>query len=175
MQRAWLLWGIGPLVVAAGLMLTVSAVWASPSDVDKHIIERGFHGVLAICSALFLTGFWLDGRWTSPERIALAIWRAAGGPEFVPTRRQLAAQAEVAFRTIDTSARMLTFIGGAISVSAVISVWAGLGVGEGAQLLLLGLAYQVFVLSRFPRYEEILTAAEQGELAIVEEDDHNNR
>ncbi len=173
MQRAWLMWGIGPLVVAAVLMLTVSAVWASPSTVDEHVLERGFQAVLALCAGLFLIGFWLDGRWTNSERTALRIRQAAGGDEFVPTRSQLATQAEVAFKSIATSANMLTAIGGAIAVSAVISVWAGLGVAEGTQLILLGLAYQVFVLSRHPYYEEILTAAVQGELVVPEADDHN--
>lgn len=174
MQRTWLMWGIGPLGIATLLMLTVSAVWASPANVDEHILERGFQAMLAICSALFLAGFWLDGRWTSPDRIGHAIWTAASGGEFVPTRRQLAAHADIAFKTVAGSAKLLTIIGGAIAAAAVISVWAGLRVGDGTQLLLLGLCYQVFVLSRHPRYEEILSTAVRGELAYTDAPDHNN-
>jgi len=169
MQRVWFTWGVGPLGMAAVLMLIGSEVSASPADVDEHTLERGFQAVFAVCASLFLTGFWLDGRWTNSERIATRIWQAAGGEKFVPTRSQLAANAEIAFRSITTSARMLTAIGGAIAVSAVISVWAGLGIGEGIQLILLGLAYQVFVLSRHPYYSEIMTAAVQGELVVAEE------
>ncbi|MBP8953521.1 MAG: hypothetical protein KBI47_14095 [Armatimonadetes bacterium] len=174
MQRTWLMWGIGPLCIATVLMFTSSAVWASPANVDEHILERGFQAVLAICSALFLTGFWLDGRWTNPDRIAHTIWSATCGGEFVPTRSQLAGHASIAFSTIAGSAKLLTIIGGAIAAAAVISVWAGLRMSDGAQLLLLGLCYQVFVLSRHPRYEEILSAAVRGELVFVDAPDHNN-
>ena len=169
MQRGWLTWGLGPLVASAMLMLMGSAVWASSGEVDEHTLERGFQAVLAVCASLFLTGFWLDGRWTNSERIAGRIWQAAGGERFVPTRAQLAGQADIAFKSITTSATMLTIIGGAIAAAAVISVWAGLGPGEGTQLILLGLAYQVFVLSRHPYYAEVLTAAVRGELVVPED------
>jgi len=175
MLRTWFGWGLGPLAASAMLMFAVSAVWASPLNADKHIVERGFQAVLAICAGLFLTGFWLDGKWTHSERIATRIWLAAGGESFTPSRSQLAAQADIAFKSIASSTTALTVIGGAIAVAAVISVWAGLGVGQGAQLVLLGLAYQVFVLSRHPYYEEVLQAAARGELVAAEEDNNHHR
>lgn len=173
MQRTWLLWGIGPLAAAAILMLAVSAVWASPAQVDEHTLERGFHGVLAICAALFLAALWLDGRWTSSEELAVRIWIAAGGRRFTPSRSQLAAHSDIGFKSIATSAKMLTAIGGAIATAAVISVWAGLSVAQGTQLILLGLAYQVFVFSRHSYYEDVLSAAVHGELVIPEDDSDN--
>ena len=175
MLRTWLMWGLVPLAVSALLMSAVSTVWASPISADEHTIERGFQAVLAICAGLFLAGFWLDGKWTHSERLATRIWLAAGGEEFVPTRSQLAAQAEIAFKTIATSTTALTVIGGAIAVAAVISAWAGLGMGQCAQLVLLGLCYQLFVLSRHPYYNEVLTAAARGELVVPEDAHHHNR
>ena len=174
-HRTWLTWGIVPLAVCAMLMLAVSkAAWAVTLEADEHDIERGFQAVLAICAALFLIAFWLDGKWTNSERIAARIWQAAGGEEFTPTSKQLADQADVAFRSIASSATALTAIGGAIAVAAVVSVWAGLSIGQGGQLMLLGLCYQVFVFSRHPYYEELLGAAVEGELVVPEEDDEDN-
>lgn len=173
-QRAWFMGGIVPLAVSAMLMLAVSAVWASPTSADEHTVERGFQAVLAVCAGLFLIGFWLDGRWTDSARIASRIRHAAGGDEFTPSRSQLAAQADVALKTVTSSVNALTAIGAAIAAAAVISVWAGLGVGDGVQLILLGLCYQLFVISRHPYYEELVTAAVQGELVTPEADDHND-
>lgn len=172
-QRTWLMWGVLPLVVAAMLMFAVSAVWASPSTADAHDVERGFHAVLAVCAALFLAGFWLDGRWANSERLALRIWQAAGGEEFTPTRSQLAAQADLAFRSITSSANILAALGGAMAVAAVLSVGAGLGLGEGVQIILMGLCYQIFLFSRHPFYREILEAAARGELVVPAEDLNN--
>jgi hypothetical protein len=173
MFRMWMMGGLLPLLVCGMLTLAVSVAWAKPLNADEHNIERGFQAVLAICSALFLTGFWLDGKWTNSERLARRIWRAAGGEQFSPSRSQLAAQAEIAFRTVSTSASALTLIGAAMAVAAVISAGAGLRMGEAAQILLLGLGYQLFVLSRHPYYDELLTTAARGEL-VAPEDDANH-
>lgn len=170
LKRMWLLWGIVPLVIAAVLVFACSAGWASPSKADEHVVERGFQAMLAICGGLFLIGFWLDGKWTSTDRLAARIWQAAGGAQSAPKRPQLAAQADVAFQTITASAAALSAIGGAIAVAAVISVWAGLNLSQACQILLLGLCYQIFILSRHPYYEEVLTAASEGELALPETD-----
>ena len=176
--RAWLMGGILPLAACALLTFAVSAVWASPLEADEHNIERGFQAVMAVCAALFLTGFWLDGKWTQSDRIAASIWQAAGGDESVPTRSsQLAVHADVAFRSIRSSASALIGIGGAIAAAAVISAWAGLNLGQGAQLVVLGVCYQLFVFSRFPYYQEVLTAAAHGELvpAGLDDDSDNTR
>jgi hypothetical protein len=170
MLRMWLMAGVLPLLVCAMLTLAVSVAWAKPLTADEHDIERGFQAVLAICSALFLIGFWLDGKWTNSERLARRIWRAAGGEQFSPTRSQLAAQSEIAFRTVTQSAHTLTIIGAAMALAAVISAGAGLRMAEAAQVLLLGMAYQLFVLSRHPYYGELLMAAARGELVAPEED-----
>lgn len=171
MMRTWLMWGMLPLVASALLTFTISVAWAKPlQGVDVHNIERGFQAVLAICASLFLAGFWLDGKWTNSERIAQRIWKAAGGGQFSPTRAQLAAHSDIAFKTIGSSVNALTFMGAAMAVAAVVAVWAGLGIAEGAQVLLLGLAYQFFVFSRQPYYEEVLEAASRGELVVAEED-----
>ena len=71
-------------------------------------------------------------------------------------------------------ARRVLGAGGAIAAAAVISVCAGLSIGQGGQLLLLGLCYQVFVFSRHPYYEELLGAAAEGELVVPEDDDEDN-
>ncbi len=172
-QRLWLMGGIVPLAVATVLMLAVTAVWASPSQADEHTVQRGFQAVLAVCAGLFLTGFWLDGKWTS--NIAARVWRAAGGDEFTPTSSQLAAQADIAVNTITASLRALAIIGAGIAASAVVSVWAGLSIGDGFQLILLGLSYQLFVLSRCAHYDDVVTAAVAGELVAVEDDQGRRR
>lgn len=174
MQRTWLMWGLAPLLVATMLMAAVSAVWAGPVTTDEHTLERGFHAVLAVCAALFLAGFWLDSRWTHSERIAWRIWSAAGGDEFTPSRTQLGAQAETALKTTASSVTALTIIGAAIAFTAVISVWAGLGIGEGFQLILMGVCFQLFVLSRHPYYEELAAAAVRGELAPPQDESDRN-
>jgi hypothetical protein len=173
-QRTWLMWGLLPLGAACMLLLLVSEAFAATSNVDEHILERGFQAVLAVSACLFLVGFWLDGRWTNSERLAKRVWQAAGGDSFAPSRSQLAAQADIVFRTVSSSSKTLTIIGAAIAVSAVISVWAGLGLGGGIQILIVGLSYQLFLVSRRPYYEELLSAAARGEL-VVAEDDANRR
>jgi hypothetical protein len=174
-QRTWLMWGLLPLGAACLLLLVVSEAFAATSSVDEHILERGFQAVLAVCACLFLTGFWLDGRWTNSERLAKRVWQAAGGGSFAPSRSQLAAQADIVFRTVSSSNKTLTIIGTAIAVSAVISVWAGLGLGGGVQILIVGLSYQLFLLSRRPYYEELLSAAARGELVVAEDANHHKK
>jgi hypothetical protein len=168
LQRTWLLGGIVPLLIAAVASLAVSTMAKTNAGIDSHVIERGFQGMLALCAALFLTGFWLDGRWTHSERVALRVHAAAGGNGVQPKRPQLAAQADVATATVEGSHRALVLIGSAIAAAAVISTWAGLGVGGGAQILLVGLAYQLFIYSRQAYYQELLSAAMSGELVAPE-------
>ncbi len=177
LRRTWLAWGIAPLTTAALLVFTVGTVWAKPIEADPHNIERGFQAVLAVCAALFLVAFWLDGRWTAKETVGRRLRRAVGGDAVPLSRDQLAAHCDVVFKSIQSSHMALTAIGSAIAVAAVMSVWAGLSVAQGAQIIVLGLGYQLFVVSRHPDYDETLTAAARGLLEAAPDDanDHNAR
>lgn len=169
-RRVWTIWGLAPLGVSTLLVLVVSQAVASPENVDPHILDHGLQAVLAISAGLFLAGFYLDGRWTNSERLARSVFKAAGGDQFVPSRTQLAAQADGVFKAVSSSLTLLVAIGAAIAVSAVISSLAGLGLAGGVQILIVGVAYQLYLLSRFPYYQELLSAAAQGELVVAEAD-----
>jgi len=175
LKRTWLTWGLAPLTASALVMFTVGTVWANPIQADEHNIERGFQAVLAVCAALFLAAFWLDGRWTNSEGIARRIWQAAvGGEQIVPDRGRLAERADVAYASIRSSHSAIVAIGNAIAVAAIVSVCAGLSTAQGAQIILLGLGYQLFVLSRHPYYDELLLAASRGELVAPDSDANHN-
>jgi len=168
LRRTWFIGGVIPLLVAAVIALLVGMMVQLNTTIDPHNLERGFLAVLAVSAALFLTGFWLDGYWTHSERLARRIHTAVGAEGFSPSRSQLAAKADIAISTVTSSHNALVFIGGAIGIAAIISAAAGLGIAGSIQILLIGFAYQLFILSRQTYYHELLTAALRGELVIPE-------
>ena len=173
LMTRWFMWGLLPLAICTAGMFIASAA-SGPGPIEgKQAIRLAFEIVLGIGAALFLTAFYVDGHWTAAERIARRIYTAAGGDqERQPSswaqsgrhRGQLAEQAGVAFATIKASADAMTLMGSAIGISAIVTVLMGLSVGYGAQMLLLGLFYQLFIFSRHPYYERVAEAATRGEL-----------
>jgi len=131
-------------------------------------------------AAVFLAGFYLDGHWTDADRVARHIFRAAGGDESRSPlswaqsgahRSALQSNAEIALRSIRASADSITLMGIAIGLTAIVSVLMGLPAMHAIQILLLGLCYQLFVLSRHPYYVELAEAALGGELLPKEDED----
>ena len=163
-------WGLVPLGVALVLMGVLSVVNPAKDVTLPEQLALGFKGVMAAGAALFLIGFWLDGRWTEAQRLAKLVFRAAGGNGFKPTKAQLAEQADQVMDSLMLSTKALTVIGLLIGLAAVLGAAAGLKFGYSVQLLLLALAFQMFIYSRHPYYREVMLAALLGELVVEEKE-----
>lgn len=166
MQRMWVTWGLVPLGIAFMLQVLMSLLRPGSGVTGPEQLALGFKGVMAAGAALFLIGFWLDGRWTEAQRLAKAIYRAAGGNGHKPTRRELAEYADLAMESLMLSVKALTIIGLLIGLAAVLAAAAGLQFGYSIQMLLLALAFQLFIYSRHPYYREVMLAALNGELEV---------
>ncbi len=174
MQR-WLAWGIAPLIVCAVLAGLLLVLWSHPGPIEgKQETRLAFEIVLGVGAAIFLAGFYIDGHWTSADRLARRIFEASGGetadvpPEdwakYGSNRSQLRSNAEIALNSIRASADAITLMGGAIGLVAIVSVIMGLPGIHVLQILLLQLFYQLFVFSRHPYYLRLAEAALNAEL-----------
>jgi hypothetical protein len=123
---------------------------------------------MAAGAALFLIGFWLDGRWTEAQRLARLVSRAASVEGKRPSKAQLSEQAYVVMYSLMLSTKALTVVGLLIGLAAVLAAVAGLSFNYSLQLLLLALAFQLFIYSRHPYYREVMLAALQGDLVVEE-------
>ena len=178
----WIWTGLLPLLVCGVVVLLVATVAPGGPIHGKQQTRLAFEVVLGVGAALFLAAFYIDGHWTNAERIAQRIYTAAGGDReraasswahSARHRAQLQEQAVLALTTIAASANAMTIMGGAIGLVAIVTVLMGLTLGHAAQLLLLGLFYQLFLLSRHPYYERVADAALRGELLPADEDGSN--
>lgn len=171
--RRWLTWGLAPLVICATVALLL-ALWGPQARIaGKQQIRFAFEIVLGAGAAVFLAGFYIDGHWTSADRVACRIFRAAGGNEdrdprswaqSTAHRSALRSNADIALSTIRASADAITLMGVAIGLIGIACVLVGLPTVHAVQLLLLGLFYQFFVFSRHPYYMRLAMAALSGEL-----------
>jgi hypothetical protein len=163
-------WGLVPLGVAFVLMVVMSLLRPAHGAAGPEQLALGFKGVMAAGAALFLIGFWLDGRWTEAQRLARLVFEAAGGSRFKPTKTQLAMQADRVMDSLMLSTKALTVIGLLIGLAAVLGAAAGLRFEYSLQLLLLAFAFQLFIYSRHPYYREVMLTALQGELLVEEKE-----
>ncbi len=92
LRHMWVHWGLFPLGVAFVLMVIMSLLRPAEQVTQPEQLALGFKGVMAAGAALFLIGFWLDGRWTEAQRLARMVYQAAGGDRFKPSKSQLAQQ-----------------------------------------------------------------------------------
>lgn len=168
LRHMWVHWGLLPLGGAFVLMIVMSHLRPAEQVTQPEQLALGFKGVMAAGAALFLIGFWLDGRWTETQRLARMVYRAAGGDRFKPSKLQLAQQADLIMDSLMLSTKALTVIGLLIGLAAVLGAAAGLKLGFSLQILLLALAFQLFIYSRHPYYREVMLAALQGELVVEE-------
>jgi hypothetical protein len=165
----WVRWGLIPLGCALILLVVTSMLRHTvPLSPQPEQLALGFKGVMAVGAALFLLGFWLDGRRTEAQRVAKMIWVASGGNGHRPAKRDLIDHADLAMNSLVRSTRALTVIGLLIGLAAVLASLAGLKFDYSIQILLLALAFQLFIYSRHPYYRELMEAALRGDL-IVEE------
>ncbi|MGD9498444.1 MAG: hypothetical protein AB7Y46_19275 [Armatimonadota bacterium] len=167
-----------PLCLCAIVTMTV-AVWGPTAVIEgKQQVRLAFEIVLGCAAAVFLAGFYIDGHWTDADRLGRKIIRAAGGDENSPAgwarfgsnRNALRQNAEVALASIRASADALTLMGAAIGLIAIVTAAMGLPTVHAVQILLLGLAYQLFVVSRHPYYIQLAEAALAGELLPKEDE-----
>jgi hypothetical protein len=170
LRHMWVAWGLVPLGIAFLLMVVMSVLRPGQEVTQPEQLALGFKGVMAAGAALFLIGFWLDGRWTEAQRLARMVYQAAGGSRFKPSRLQLAEQADLIMASLMLSTKALTVIGLLIGLAAVLGAAAGLKLDYSIQILLLALAFQLFIYSRHPYYREIMLAALQGELVVEEKE-----
>jgi hypothetical protein len=168
LRDMWIRWGLVPLGGALIVLVALSLLHGSSSASPPEQLALGFKAVMAIGGALFLLGFWLDGRWTEAQRVARMIYLAAGGAEFKPAKRQLAEHAGLAMNSLMLSTKALTLIGLLIGLAAVLAALAGLQLDFTIQILFLALAFQLFIYSRHPYYRELMEAALHGELVMEE-------
>jgi hypothetical protein len=162
LRRVWLVWSCVPLaVVLVSLAATTAAFAAEPVLTPKRA-EDSFYMLLAISALVFLLAFSLDGHWTNPKRIAAKIRRLAlatsGG---TPGAGTAAAEtrAAVASQTILGSASALGLMGQVIGVIAVLCIVSRAGMSYAYLLLAVAVAYQLYLFSRHPYYEQLAEAA----------------
>ncbi len=170
LRHMWVNWGLVPLGLAFILMALVSVLRPVKGAAEPEQLALGFKGVMAAGAALFLMGFWLDGRWTEAQRLARMVYQAAGGNGFRPSKAHLALQADRIMDSLMLSTKALTVIGLLIGLAAVLGAAAGLRFGYSIQILLLALAFQLFIYSRHPYYREVMLAALNGELVAEEKE-----
>lgn len=179
LRHIWLVWGILPVAIAIVVTLLVVAVVSPGTDMTVMTVERRFQVILAIGAALFLIGFSLDSHWTNAQKLARRLALAAGLDLAAEeerarkhqepnrfTQQQLAAQADLVSDSILASTWALTVIGAAIACTAILTAAAHLGLSYAIMVLILSVAYQLFVLSRHTYYKEIIEVAEAGHLLI---------
>ncbi len=165
----WVLWGLVPLAACAVLVLLGTAL-APPGIVHgKQETRLAFDIVLAFGAAVFLAAFYIDGYWTSSDRIAAKLFRAAGADasrspsswaQSSSHRARLREHSDIALRTVTASADTMTALGGLIALAAVAAV--------------LGLSYQLYLFSRHPYYERLAETATRGELIPPEDKDEDD-
>ncbi|MGC9319380.1 MAG: hypothetical protein ACP5KN_15210 [Armatimonadota bacterium] len=174
LMRRWITWGILPMCVCATLALAALA-WGPPGIIaGKQQTRLAFEIVLGAGAAVFLAGFYIDGHWTSADRLGRRIFKAAGGEpdeesprdwaKYSSHRSALRSNADIALNSIRASADAITLMGAAIGLVAIVAVLVGLPGEHVVQILLLGLFYQLFVYSRHPYYIRLAEAALGGEL-----------
>ncbi len=180
LMHRWITWGIAPLCICAVVTIAVIAWGPTGFVYGKQQTRLAFEIVLGCGAAVFLAGFYIDGHWTSSERLARVIFQAAGGNEHrspkswaqsTAHRSALQSQAPIALDSIRASADAITIMGVAIGLIAIVSVLMGLPAVHSIQILLLGLCYQLFVFSRHPHYMRLAEAAVEGQLLPHEDDD----
>jgi hypothetical protein len=164
----WLAWGLLPLGLALVLVLVMNRLHPVAQSSVPEQLALGFKTVMAVGGALFLLGFWLDGRWTEANRLAHHIWKAAGGDGDKPSPAALKENAHLAMDSLMLSVQLLTGIGVLIGLCAVLGAAAGLDLHYTAQIFLLALAFQIFIFSRHPYYHDLMRAALRGELLAEE-------
>ena len=174
--RIWLAWGLLPLGLSIVLTLLVSALVSAQLTMSPMQMERRFQFILALGAGLFLIAFSLDSNWTNAQKMARKIETAAGldvpGPGGKPKKRPegrtleqlLAPHAGIVITSILGSVQALAFAGAGIAACAILAAAAHLGVEYSVMMLILGLSYQLFVLSRHAYYNEVMETAVAGRL-----------
>jgi hypothetical protein len=154
----WLYWGVIPVAVALALTLIAARV-VPAKDLSEIQIENVLEVFLAIAAGLFLLGFGIDGHWLNPERLAKAA-KAVATSSVVPTATEAHGAGNpygpfVRARVLRT-ASVVSVLGIGMGASAVGDVLAGGSIRQGMLLIVLGVLYELYVLSRHAHYREII-------------------
>ena len=179
----WVLWGLVPLAACIVLVLLSSALAPAGIIEGKQETRLAFDIVLAFGAGIFLAAFYLDGYWTSSDRVAEKVFRAAGGDtsrspsswaQSSSHRARLREHSDIALGTVAASADTMTALGGLIGLAAVAAIAIGLQLSHAGQVLVLGLSYQLFLFSRHPYYQRLAETATAGELIPPEDKDKDD-
>lgn len=155
----WLYWGVIPIVAA--LVLTVIAGRSvPPRELSEIQVENVLELFLAIAAGFFLLGFAIDGYALNPERLARVAARlaAAAGEQRATGALETPENPHGAFvraRVLKT-ASAVSVLGAGIGVAAIGDVLLGGTLGQGMMLIVLGVLYQFYVLSRHGHYYEMI-------------------
>lgn len=184
LMRRWVTWGIVPLLACA-LITGLLALWGPEGPIEgKQQTRLAFEIVFGVAAAVFLGGFYIDGFWTSAERLARKVYRAAGGNEdrnprswaqSGAHRSALRSEAEIVLNSIRASADAITLMGITIGLVAIVSILMGLPGAHAVQILLLGACYQLFIYSRHPYYVRLAEAALDGQLLPRGDDEEKSQ
>lgn len=179
----WVLWGLVPLAACTVLVLLGTAVAPAGIIEGKQQTRLAFDIVLAFGAGVFLAAFYVDGHWTSSDRLAKKVFQAAGADasrspsswaQSSSHRARLREHSDVALRTVVACADIMTALGGLIGLAAVVAIAIGLQLSHAGQILVLGLCYQLFLFSRHPYYERLAETATRGELIPPEDKDKDD-
>jgi len=162
-RRTWLKGGVLPLGLFLLLSAAVGHFQLGPQGLTPKRTEDTFEAILAISALVFLIAFSLDGYWASPERLGAALERSGAIGEPVQAATQAA-------EAMTDTASALTLMGNAIGAAAVLATYTGGNASYGMQLILLGGAYCLFLLSRHQHYYELVEAAADGSLLVPPEE-----
>jgi hypothetical protein len=154
LRRTWLIWSVLPLAVFLLALLACTAVWASAPVLSPKRAEDSFYMFLAISAIVFLIAFALDGYWTNPRRVSALVARRGEGQ----------GRGERASRVVVTSASALGAMGLVMGLAPILCLAGGAGKDNAYLLLSVAISYHLFLFSRHPYYEQVVEAAESGEL-----------
>ncbi|MFQ6131580.1 MAG: hypothetical protein ACE5R4_06055 [Armatimonadota bacterium] len=150
----WLYWGVVPLV-GCFVLAVIAGLLAAPSELSHIKLADVFAGFLAVGAGAFLLGFAIDGHMTNPERLAaLADYelpedRKKDDPIVLPAHPAIR-------RQVVKCASVLSALGAVMGLAAIIHLAFGGEMGQGMQLIVLGAAYQLFLLSRHDHYSDLI-------------------
>ena len=147
-------------LVGCFVLAVIAGLLTPPSHLSPIKLSDILAAFLAVGAGAFLVGFTVDGYMTNPERLAaiadheLPQERRKDEPILLPSHPAIR-------RQVVKAASVLCALGLVIGLAAIGDLLAGGEMGQGMQLIVLGAAYQLFLLSRHDQYNELIEGSPQ--------------
>ncbi len=157
-RALWVRWavvGLGPLLLGFVICLIVAGGQTVQFSVRQQArLDDIGAALLALAALIFLGAFWFDGLWTFEPRLRRHCRvTAADGGDRQQTMRQ---RARASFEWLSRGARGLLWAGLVIPALAIVHAYLSGSLETAGQLLVMGLLYQLFLASQYPRYLDVV-------------------